>query len=29
MDTYKDQQEMEAVFASGELPWLSKQPAAA
>ncbi len=29
MDTYKDQQEMEAVFASGELPWLSNQPAAA
>lgn len=29
MDTYKDQQEMEALFASGELPWLSPQPVAA
>lgn len=29
MDTYKDQQEMEALFASGQLPWLNPQPVAA
>jgi glucose-1-phosphate cytidylyltransferase len=29
MDTYKDQQEIEAMFEAGELPWLRPQPAAA
>ncbi|MEJ0017329.1 MAG: sugar phosphate nucleotidyltransferase [Acetobacteraceae bacterium] len=29
MDTYKDQQELETMFASGELPWLSQETAAA
>jgi glucose-1-phosphate cytidylyltransferase len=29
MDTYKDQQEMEALCTSGALPWLINQPAAA
>ena len=28
MDTYKDQQELEAMFASGELPWLTQAAAA-
>jgi len=28
MDTYKDQQEIEAMFADGRLPWLRSAEAA-
>ena len=29
LDTYKDQQEIEAMLAGGSIPWLQHQPAAA